>query len=150
MSTRCATIVMETMQRWGGPETNELMRFYRHCDGYPAGQGADLAIAVKKVNDEGIDDNWCQRFLAAYMAQEQTVEVEPKNVTHDNLEYLYTVHGIQTRCDDDYSYDYSIEITVYGIGWDESYESAMAQEPLFKGSAAELLDALSEGKLERW
>ena len=46
MSTRSATIIKQTTY-WGGIEEHaELMRFYRHCDGYPEGHGMDMAKSV--------------------------------------------------------------------------------------------------------
>lgn len=46
MSTRSATIIKQTTY-WGEQaESEELMRFYRHCDGYPDGHGIDMAEAI--------------------------------------------------------------------------------------------------------
>ncbi len=46
MSTRSATIIRQTTY-WGEtPDTEELMRFYRHCDGYPEGHWMDMAKSI--------------------------------------------------------------------------------------------------------
>lgn len=55
MSTRSATIIRQTTY-WGEEaESEELMRFYRHCDGYPDGHGIDMAEAIVEADGMGID-----------------------------------------------------------------------------------------------
>ena len=88
MSTRSATIIKQTTY-WGEQaETEELMRFYRHCDGYPEGHGMDMAEAVIEADGMGIDIRaWCQPFLAKFLGKPCTVEFEPKGCQHGDLEY---------------------------------------------------------------
>jgi len=83
MSTRSATIIKQTTY-WGEEaETEELMRFYRHCDGYPEGHGMDMAEAVKNADRmEGVrGSEWLANFLNWFLIHSPYtphIEFEPK------------------------------------------------------------------------
>lgn len=65
MSTRSATIIRQTTY-WGEQaETEEIMRFYRHCDGYPEGHGMDMARAIENVDRLQcvMESEWLSNFL---------------------------------------------------------------------------------------
>ena len=152
MSTRSATIIRQTTY-WGEQaETEELMRFYRHCDGYPEGHGMDLARAVESADmDKGISpENWLADALKWYLVMgpwTPYIEFEPKASQHADLEFLYVVHGIVDhrwgKTKDD---KLPVTISVYGIGWDEDYETVMKREPIFSGTAYEYIEKFGEGQ----
>lgn len=142
MSTRSATIIRQTTY-WGEEaDTEELMRFYRHCDGYPEGHGIDMAMAVIEVDCMGIDNrSWCQPFLAKFLSKPCTVEFEPKGCQHGDLEYLYVVEGlVDYRWGAKHDGKLPIIISVYNIGWDDSYSDAEKREPIFSGTAYEYIE----------
>lgn len=67
MSTRSITIV-KNREKWIDwdikkpvEKSGELMRFYRHRDGYPDGHGLQMAAAFMDAQVDGILDNrnWC-------------------------------------------------------------------------------------------
>ena len=149
MSTRSATVIRQEEQTWkmgedgtwydDGTELKEVARFYRHCDGYPEGHG--LQMATSFANAEGLERrDWFQRAFGPFMTGEglkgtdfeewgaPTLEFEPSDAAHGDLEYLYAVtkrHKSEPT------------IGVWEIGWDERYGDALAREPLFEGTAAE-------------
>ena len=139
MSTRSVTILKQTTY-WGEQaETVELMRFYRHCDGYPLGHGSDMASAVILADNKGIaPDYWVQGVLQFFFCRGIGVEFEPSNCQHGDIEYLYVVEGIidhrwgRTKSD-----ELPVIISVYGVEFDEDYEDAMKREPEFTGTAYE-------------
>lgn len=142
MSTRSATIIRQTTY-WGEQaETEELMRFYRHWDGYPEGHGIDMAEAVIEADGMGIDTRaWCQPFLAKFLEKLCTVEFEPLGCQHGDIEYLYVVEGIvDHRLGATHDGKLPVTISVYGMGWDEDYEVAMKREPIFSGTAYEYIE----------
>ena len=146
MSTRSATIIRQTTY-WGEQaETEELMRFYRHCDGYPEGHGMDMAEAVKNVDrlDDVRGSEWLANFLNWFFNRSpytSHIEFEPKGCQHGDLEYLYVVEGIvDHRWGKTKSGMLPITISVYGIGWDEDYDVAMEREPIFSGTAYEYIE----------
>ena len=142
MGTRSATIIRQTTY-WGEQaDAEELMRFYRHCDGYPEGHGIDMAEAIAKADqNKGMERCWCQPFLAKFLSKPCTVEFEPFGCMHGDLEYLYVVDGIvDHRWGKTKSGKLPITISVYGIGWDEDYDVAMEREPIFSGTAYEYIE----------
>lgn len=141
MSTRSATIIKQTTY-WGDePETAELMRFYRHCDGYPEGHGLEMAHAIKNLSREGgRRDHWVAGFLKWFLNSNpyaQHIEFEDNNCQHGDLEYLYLIEGtVDNRWGiSGEDAEPPITIGVYEIGFDESYSDALGREPLFKGTA---------------
>lgn len=142
MSTRSATIIRQTTY-WGEEaETEELMRFYRHCDGYPEGHGMDMAKSIIASDECGVSQReWVQGFLARLLAMPASMEFEPKGFQHGDLEYLYVVEGIvDYRWGKTKSGKLPVTISVYGIGWDEDYEVAMERTPIFSGTAYEYIE----------
>lgn len=137
MSTRSATIIRQTTY-WGEtPSTEELMRFYRHYDGYPECHGMELARAIKAADDLPIyPECWLQAVLAVFLDMDNAVEFEPFGYQHGDLEYLYVVEGIvDHRWGATKSGKLPVTISVYDIGWDEDYEVAMERTPIFSGTA---------------
>ena len=122
MSTRSATIIKS--KDWQGNEV-EVARFYRHCDGYPEGHGADLALAIEHADIEG--GYGCQNILANLLNMNCRIEFEKVGTEHGDIEFLYIVHA-----------DSGI-IDLYESDFDCDYKETLAKEPLFTGSAAEYL-----------
>lgn len=142
MSTRSATIIRQTTY-WGEEaSTEELMRFYRHCDGYPDVHGIDLASSVMVADQSKVaPELWAQGFLSDLLNLNISVEFEPKGYEHGDLEYLYVVDGIiDQRWVRTKSGHLPITISIYEVGLDESYEVTMERKPLFSGTAYELAD----------
>ena len=159
MSTRSATIILQEREkyerdedgRWSfaGTEDVEIARFYRHCDGYPDGHGLNMAYCFENCDKEHADGrNWFQVYLGAFMTGQGIegtpferwgaphIEFEEAGFEHGDLEYLYTVKGDSEG---------KPTIAVYGIGWDEHYDHALAAEPLFEGTPADYI-AWIEGR----
>ena len=143
MSTRSATIIRQTTY-WGEtPDTEELMRFYRHCDGYPEGHGIDMAESIVEVDVWRQADTraWCQSFLEKFLGRPCTVVFEPFGCTHVDLEYLYVVEGIvDHRWGATHDGKLPVTISVYSMGWDEDYYVVMERTPLFSGTAYEYIE----------
>lgn len=144
MSTRSATIIRQTTY-WGEQaDTEEIMRFYRHCDGYPEGHGMELARAVENSDRaQPRYSEWLATVLEWYLLQSPyscCIQFEPKGSQHGDLEYLYVVDGIvDYRWGVTKSGKLPITISVYGIGWDEDYDVAMERTPIFSGTAYEYI-----------
>lgn len=142
MSTRSATIIRQTTY-WGEEaETEELMRFYRHCDGYPEGHGMELAQAV--INADRVKprpSEWLATVLNWFLIwspYSRCVEFEPRSAQHGDIEYLYALEGIvNQRLGATRDGRLPVTISVYKMGWNEDYEVAMEREPLFSGTAYE-------------
>lgn len=152
MSTRSATIIRQTTY-WGEQaDTSELMRFYRHCDGYPEGHGMDMAEAIKNVDRlDGVrGSEWLANFLNWFLIHSPYtphIEFEPKGCQHGDLEYLYVVEGIvDYRWGKTKSGKLPITISVYGIGWDEDYDVAIKREPIFSGTAYEYIEKFGKAQ----
>lgn len=146
MSTRSATIIRQTTH-WGEQaKTEELMRFYRHCDGYPKGHGIDMAEAIRNADRMGgvRGSEWLGAFLSWFLIHSPytpNIEFEPYGFQHGDLEYLYVVEGtVDHRWGKTKDGRLPITISVYGIGWDENYEDAEKREPIFSGTAYEYIE----------
>lgn len=153
MSTRSATIISEERQKWSrndegiyetdGTELKEIARFYRHHDGYPSGHGWQMALSFANTKDDRGRTHWFQNYFTPLMSGEglkgtefedwgaPRLEFEPKSVHHSDLEFIYAV----TRY-----IGGDIYITVWAIDWDEPYEEAMKDLPLFSGTPQEYID----------
>lgn len=137
MSTRSATIIRQTTY-WGeDAETEELMRFYRHSDGYPEGHGMQMASAVMQADEWPTGpQEWLQAVLTAFFGMDNVIEFEPFGCQHGDLEYLYVLEGIvDLRWNRTKSDTLPVTISVYGIGLDEDYADAERREPIFSGTA---------------
>ena len=151
MSTRSATIIRQTTYLGEEAATEELMRFYRHCDGYPEGHGMDMAEAIKNVDciDGVRGSEWLANFLNWFLIHSPYtphIEFEPYGCQHGDLEYLYIVEGIvDRRWGATKSGKLPITLTVYSIGWDESYSDAEKREPIFSGTAYEYIERFGKG-----
>lgn len=153
MSTRSATIIEQERKKFElgddglyefvGTEYVEIARFYRHCDGYPDGHGLQMAVCFEHAKPDNVPGRlWFQHYMGAFMTDgghkgtmferwgAPTLEFEPSDVMHGDLEYLYRLRG---------SLKGEITITVWAIGWDEDYKKAMGREPLFSGTPAEYI-----------
>ena len=146
MSTRSATIIRQTTY-WGDDvEKDELMRFYRHCDGYPEGHGMDMAEAVRDADrvEDLRGSEWLANFLSWFLIHSPYtthIEFEPNGFQHGDLEYLYVVDGIvDHRMGAKHDGKLPVTISVYGIGWDEDYSDVMKREPIFTGTAYEYIE----------
>lgn len=135
-------------------ESEEVLRAYRHCDGYPEGMGLDVAwscmMADKWPNDGAMEwlnknnRNWCQSFLHFIMRPKADIEVEPANCEHGDIEYLYVVEGTRDLSGGKVPVDcYGINIKIYSPSeWNEDYSKIMSEEPLFDGSWKDMIEWL--------
>jgi len=142
MSTRSATIIRQTTY-WGEQaETEELLRFYRHYDGYPEGHGLDMARAMRKADQSGIAvDYWASTLLGYICDGSMPIEIEPHSCEHGDIEYLYVVEGIvDHRWGRKRDNTMPVTISVYSVGWDDSYSSILKREPMFSGTAYEYIE----------
>ena len=149
MSTRSATIIKQTTY-WGEEaDTEELMRFYRHCDGYPEGHGMQMALAVKQADEWPTEPRqWLQAVLTSFFVMDNDIEFEPYDCEHGDIEYLYVVEGIVDhrwgKTNDD---RLPVTISVYQHSWDEPYISTMLNtEPIFSGTAYEYIEKFGKGQ----
>lgn len=143
MSTRSVTIIKQTTY-WGEEaKTEELMRFYRHCDGCLDCHGLDIARAVTLADKKGIaSDYWVQGLLQFFFCNEVGVEFEPLSCEHGDIALLYVVEGIVDdrwgRRKDD---TLPITISVYRHSFDEPYISTeLNTKPIFSGTAYEYIE----------
>jgi len=120
MSTRCALVVRESNVWEPGRPYEEVLRLYRHCDGYPEGMGNDLKRICKSYFDESRRTSWSQ-WLVSELAKICSYEIEPKSTVHGDLEYLYRI-DVEER---------KITVGCWHTGWDERYEKAFSRESLF-------------------
>ena len=146
MSTRSATIIRQTTYYGEHPDTEELMRFYRHCDGYPEGHGMDMAYAILCANGaDGTVEEWLTDFLRWFIPYGQFsrhIVFEPYGCEHGDIEYLYVVEGIVdhhwVKTEDG---KLPVTISVYQHSWDEPYISTeLNTEPIFSGTAYEYIE----------
>lgn len=148
MSTRSATIVRQITHNGECDKTEELFRFYRHCDGYPEGHGMDLALACieAKEHDAGQlnNRNWAQHVFAHLFAKDIDIEIEPYGVEHGDIEYLYVIEGEYAAYGGKiYTDDMPVTITIYGCGWDDPYDEVLADKDavFFEGTPEMLIEA---------
>lgn len=145
MSTRSATIIRQTTY-WGEQaETEELMRFYRHCDGYPEGHGLEMAEAIRNANNDSTrPSQWLAGMLKWFLTNNPyaaNIEFEDRNSQHGDLEYIYVVEGIvDRRWGRTKDGRLPITISVYGTGRDVPYSDALGNEPIFSGTAYEYIE----------
>ena len=156
MSTRSATIIRQTTH-WGEQaETEELMRFYRHCDGYPEGHGVDIAEACVNALAKGTEKrtspwgyeyqtlnnrNWAQHVFGELFNMDCDLELEPLGTEHGDIDYLYVITGTYAGFGGKVAQnELPVIISIYSPGWDESIEDVMKGEPEFRGTAEELLE----------
>ena len=164
MSTRCATIVRQVTDfgSHGGLNTDELFRFYRHCDGYPEGHGLDMAQAFVEAERKGtanrdrwISDglnnrNWAQKCFAELFSSDCDLELEPEGYEHWDLSYLYVVEGRYVAYGGKTNIDsLPVTISIYRRNWsmndeDSLYDKAMESEPVFSGTPLELIEKYGE------
>ena len=143
MSTRSATIIRQTTY-WGEQaKTEELMRFYRHCDGYPEGHGIDLASSVMSADEQGWDEeNWLQGVLADFLNLKCSVVFEPYGYEYGDIEYLYLLEGIvDHRWGKTKSGKLPVTISVFQHALDEPYiATELNTQPIFSGTAYEYIE----------
>lgn len=146
MSTRSATIIRQTTY-WGEQaETEEVMRFYRHCDGYPEGHGMEMAKAIRNADyDETERSYWIAGLLKWFLTNNPyatNIEFEDRNSQHGDLEYLYVIDGTVDRRLGMRGQHGRLQVTisVYETGWDVPYSETIEREPIFSGSADEYID----------
>ena len=106
MSTRSIVLVDSVFgdYDWDKRETvvavHPIARVYRHCDGYPDGNGLSilLALAGAAMEDKDVNNrNWAQHFLKRWLAADMDVEFEPcageGTYSHGDLEWIYRIVG---------------------------------------------------------
>lgn len=143
MSTRSATIIRQTTYFGETADTEELMRFYRHCGGYPEAHGIDMARAVTLADKRGcVPDYWVQGVLEFFFCDHVGVEFEPYGCEHGDVEFLYVVEGIvDHRWGKTKDGRLPVTISVYQHSWDEPYISTeLNSEPIFSGTAYEYIE----------
>ncbi len=151
MSTRSATIIRQTTY-WGEEaKTEEIMRFYRHCDGYPEGHGLEMAEAIRNADYDKTEVGcWVAGLLKWFLTNNPfatSINFEDGNSQHGDLEYLYVVDGlVDCRWGAKHGGRLPITIKVYGIGWDEDYADAEKREPIFSGTAYEYIERFGKGQ----
>lgn len=142
MSTRCA-IVVRQRSRYGldDMETEELLRIYRHFDGYPTCAGVYLADALGESFGNGHDHSWALAFIAAlFRMGENDYEIDPQGSVHGDIEYLYAVDGYVDYIDHAEGAS-KCRITCWRTGWvNGNYDEIMSREPLFSGSPGDWHD----------
>lgn len=134
MSTRCALLVMEeTTYGNARPTRDELLRCYRHCDGYPSGMGTDLADALARCSGP-VGNTWAQSAIREILSIDANMEVEPHDTEHGDIEYLYVVTAHRHFCVGPSVAPDGITMAVYpAVGFDEPYAVTMSREPLYDG-----------------
>lgn len=149
MSARSTTIIRQTTY-WGEEaNTEELMRFYRHSDGYLDCHGLDIARAVMLADKKGIaSDNWVQGLLQFFFCNEVRVEFEPYGYEHGDITFLYVVEGIvDLMCGRKMDDILPITISVYKHSFDEPYISTeLNTKPIFSGTAYEYIEKFGKEK----
>lgn len=158
MGTRCVTILKNRQKRWtfdaeghisdDGFESVEVMRMYRHWDGYPEGNGMDIARAVIAADGDGhiTNRNWAALLLAKLFSDYEDYEVEPRDDQHGDLDYLYVVEGDYANYGGKSRVDrLPVTIAVWEFGWDEDYDDVLGGAPLFKGTAYEFAERFGDG-----
>ena len=156
MGTRCVTIFKNRQVKYvydsgngsfheDGFESVELFRMYRHWDGYPSGNGMDLAnaiIAADKGNGKN-NRNWAACMLAALFTGYNDYEIEGHDDEHGDLDYLYVVEGDYANYGGKGAVDkLPVTISVWDFGWDidSRYDSVLDGEPIFSGTAYEFAE----------
>lgn len=155
MGTRCAMILRSREVYYNGETRREVMRAYRHFDGYPEGMGKDIALACKHADERNEREpeyrqnnrNWGQSFLAALMSSDADIEIEPMDYEHSDIEFLYVVEGTRDLCGGKVPVSgYGIKVFVYhSDSWDDDYETIMGNTPIFCGGWDEMLKWIDEG-----
>lgn len=156
MSTRSVTIVdSEFKERdWKTGELEDsvlhIARFYRHCDGYPEGHGAQVALAlgVAEISGECNNRNWAQHFFANLCSMDMDIEFEPVSkaeggYTHGDLEYLYRIIGKQDYTGGKEYVCQPVEVEVFSVTHTsvlgDDYSNVLSGEPIFKGGWREMM-----------
>jgi hypothetical protein len=156
MSTRSQTIVNQVTQGYEGNTLDELFRFYRHCDGYPEGHGCDVATACVEALRKGTEKhtspwgyefqtlnnrNWAQHVFGELFNMDCDLELEPMGTEHGDIDYLYVITGTYAAFGGKVPQDeLPVIISIYSPGWDEPFDEVMSGDPVFRGTAAELLE----------
>ena len=138
MSTRCVTIFRQrSIDRYKKERTEELVRFYRHCDGYMEAHGVDLADAILESGEnEHPSSQWAQKVLARLFSKDIHLMLESRETEHGDIEFLYIVELVNDWA----SRSSRIEVSVYKVEFDTAYERVQSYtEPIFAGNVQDLL-----------
>ena len=151
MSTRSATIIRQTTYCGETPNTEELMRFYRHCDGYPEGHGMQMALAVTEADKDAMPEAcWMSTVLYEFFKMDSAVhiEFEPFGCEHGDIVFLYVVEGIvDHRWGKTKDGKLPVTISVYQHSLDEPYISTeLNSKPIFSGTAYEYIERFGKGQ----
>lgn len=109
MSTQSVTIIKNRVLDWDTDKKKEvtIAKFYRHCDGYPSGHGADIASALvdaaltkpekymvldkEYVHAVLNNRNWCQHFFKELCKKDIDIEfVNADDKVYANYTYVIT------------------------------------------------------------
>ncbi len=99
MSTPAMTIVKNHVIDHKGSHDVNVMKFYRHWDGYPSGHGFELAKALMRASGKSVNNrNWAQHFMSAFLDADTDypVDVEfigPDDSTDYGQCYTYVIIG---------------------------------------------------------
>lgn len=149
MGTRCVTIFRNVQRNWQTDEEErvELLRFYRHWDGYPGGHGRDIAWAIQAANDdEGKDNrNWAQHVLAHLFSADADMELEGHDDEHGDLDYIYVVDGRYANYGGKHEVDeFAVMMSIYRCHYGAaSYDDVFSEEPIYEGTAGDFLKSLA-------
>lgn len=153
MSTRCVLIARSGAfpYSWDG-NLADLFQMYRHCDGYPEGMGRDICEIMRDWQ-EGRAENrsWTQALLAG-LAERCSYEIEPMNMEHGDLEYIYILEEFEQR-EDCFMAPmgekwHILRVYKADIAHDKSMEDTLKRKPLFIGTPDEVLGIIGAGKKE--
>lgn len=109
MSTQSVTIIKNRVLDWDTDKKKEvtIAKFYRHCDGYPSGHGADIASALvdaaltkpekymvldkEYVHAVLNNRNWCQHLFKELCKKDIDIEfVNADDKVYTNYTYVIT------------------------------------------------------------
>lgn len=146
MSTRCATVITQKPLFNSRDKSEEVLRFYRHYDGYPEGHGVQLAYAIDKIWGEETfdmsvnDENVIMRVLDSIIKNIDTqITIESHNTVHGDLDYVYFVDIKPEKTGRIGPHNIIIYIHYYH-GENDYLDIFKKKTPIFKGTVQELIN----------
>lgn len=125
MGTPSVTIVRNQVIENDGGHVENVMRFYRHWDGYPSGHGYAIAKALVEASGHlnANNRNWAQHFMAELLKDDPDCPMDiefmnPDANTNYGQCYTYVVTGRYEECGGKYRvtpewYRENVTIKVY-------------------------------------
>ena len=130
MSTSCVLLVHDENK-------NELVRVYRHYDGYPSAMGQDIADILKIIaDDDKLKKNWVLSLLSM-LNNRCDFEVENHHLEHPDIDYIYRVYPILHE----YGTVADFHIDAYATDC-RLYKRVMADGPVYSGTPERFLEAI--------